>query len=384
MVLDQTGDLTKRDFHKYAKLYDVPEYVKQADVGRVFENDPSLRSTAFADVRNRQFNCSTKAATWVSYLYFLEKQADIHPKIAEWIQDRLDKFTDYWGIAPDVATLKEKHAGIRTEQLRDEDHMLVWEDDAGNKTREYPLRNALEVKSAASWFMKHRDHFVYRDRKKMAEKLLEKTSEYGAGLPEDVSDELEKQACRGTYDPAQAAEHILDRSRLADRADIREGLSKMAEAVCTNPGYAMIPDLIENMCHTLDTFDRTVKLAGQYSELVPRPEEIFCGATYKTAKAGVDNSCMLVTGSVYDKNDFSKLALREVRDAFGSDLAETVSFGLEVDPEKFAEVASTLPRPDAQMLDRIMNGVGVQPLMKHATAVTRPSHQELQELAASN
>lgn len=381
-ALDQTGDTTRADFWRYAKMYNLPDYVKSADPSDVFDTGEEMPSTSFADPRKRLFNCSSKSATWVSYLYFLEKNAEIHPKIAEWIQERLDRFTDAWGIRPDIDALQEKNAALNKEALRDSDYMYVWADEDGAKFREYPIRNGLEVKTATAWFNEHRDHFTYSDRRTMATKLLEKANEFGTGLGDDESEMLEKQAGRGTYDPKVASVHIRQRGALAPNQDLRDGMAKMAETIQKNPQLAMDPGAIESMCHSLDTFDRLVKLAGNYTDRVPRPEDIFCGAAYKTARAAVDKACTLITGTVYNRQEFSKLALSDVRDAFGSNVAEAIAHGIMVDPEKFAELAETLPRPDAQMLDRIMYSIGAEPLLKHATTVERPQLSELNQLAA--
>lgn len=381
-VLDQTGDSTRREFYRCSRLYDLPDYVKSADVETIFGRDSDIASTGFADVRNRQFKCTTKAATWVSYLYFLENRSKMHHKIAEWTQERLDRFAAQWGITPDVAAMQEKNAELQQERLTDSDYMYVWSGDNGTRERAYPLRNGLEVKKAAEWFCKHRDHFAYADRRTMATKLLEKSSEFGTGFDSDTAELLEKQAGNGTYVPAEAAQFIRERSLLSPNSPFREKIAEMADKVADNPYYATCPETIKTLCETIDVFDRTIKLAGQYTENVPRPEEIFCSVGTKVAKAAIDECCTLTTGRIYHTNSFAKLALADIRDAFGNEIAEEVSTGLNVDPQKFAEIAGTFPRPDAQLLDQILADNNIQPMLKHATALKGPDFSELKGLAA--
>jgi len=381
-VLDQTDDVSRREIYKFAKLYAFPTYVKQASPADTLDPQPGLASTAFADTRRRQFKCSTKAATWVSYLFFLEKKSEMDPKEAGWTQQRLDRFAQQWAIIPDIAALREKHAELHKDALPDSSYMIVWASEDGSKERKYPLRNAMEVKQAAAWFSEHRDHFAYKDRQTMAVKLLEKANELGAALDEVTDDLLEKQAGRGTFDPATAAQAVCNRVLAANTPpEFREPMQKLAENLRANPHLAQCPTTVQELCATVDTFDRMTKLAQYYSEKIPRPEDIFCSALYKVARAAVDESCTLVTGTVYNRADFDKVALSDMRDAFGNDIADEMATGIMIDPEKMAEVVSTLPLADAKMLDRVLADAGIYPMMKTATAVKGPSFDELKQLA---
>lgn len=386
-TLDQTGDTSLRELYRYSKLYSFPEYVKQASHSQTCRPDEKLPSTVFADVRYRRFPCHTKAATWLSYLYFLEKKADLHTKIAGWIEERLDQFAQYWGLSGDIQKLREKHAELhREDPLSDSDYMLVWAGEDGRKERHYPLVDTLSVKKAAEWFAKYRYHWPFEDRVVMASKILEKAAQYGCGLGEELDELLQKQAGRGCYDPKTAAEHIRNRVKIADRVprEIRERMLKLAEAVETAPAMAQDPERAKMLAKTIDDFDKLAHISGKYTPRIPSPEDIVFPATWKVARAFVDTGCVLTTGSVYDRNDFSKLALSDVRDLFGDDLAKEVADGLAVDPEKMAEVAATLPRAEARLLDRLLSDNGIAPVVKQATATTSFSTKELRELAKIN
>lgn len=384
-VMDQNSDATLQDLYTFSRLYDFPSYVKQASPDKVFIRTEKLASTTFADVRNRQFNCSTKAATWMSYLFFLEKRGELFEKVSNWIEKRLDGFAHDWGISNDIKNLKEKHAELHDSAIPDEDYMMVWASDAGTIERQYPLRNRLEVKVAAEWFEEYRDHYPYSDRLTMATKIREKANQHGAFLGDDLEDLLEKQAGLGTYDPKVAAGHIRNRVLAADvPSTFKEPLEKLASEIVRNPKLAHDLETIKNLCKTIDTFDRMAKLSYAYSEKIPRPEDIFCSATFKVAKAAVDEHYTLTTGAVFHLSDFAKLALSDVRDAFGDDIANEVANGIYVDAEKMAEVSTTLPRPDAQLLVNIMHDKGASHQLKHANAVNRPSFAEFQKYAAMN
>ena len=59
-----------------------------------------------------------------------------------------------------------------------------------------------------------------------------------------------------------------------------------------------------------------------------------------------------------------------------------VSRGLEIDPEKMATVAETLPRPDAELLEQILSEAGQQPQFGKEAADGEISDAELEEIAA--
>lgn len=380
-VLDQTGDVSRTDLNRFSRLYEFPDFVKNAKAQDTLSPPRELRSTAFADCRRREFPIHTKAATWMSYLYFLEKCSNLHPTTSGMIRERLNQAAAQWGVSSEVKHLQEKHAELQKGHLADSDYMLVWASEDGTKERLYPLRNSMEVKVASEWFMAHRDHWGYDDRRTMASRLLEKANAFGVAFPDETDTALEQQVGRGTYVPKQAADHIRNRVRAAPQQvphAILDGMTKLAEAVESNPHLATCSESIQGMCRTVSQFDSDItKLAGNYSALLPRPENIFCGAAFKVAEAALEDSVQLATGRVYHRDEMAKVALSDLRDVLGDDLAGEMASGLSVDPEKLADIAPTLPKPDAELLDRVMDDNNVRPMFKAAQAIERPSHETL-------
>lgn len=370
-TLDATGDSTRAELFAYSRQYEFPEYVKQAseEVLRPAELPP----TAYADPRTKQFACHTKAACWLSTLYFLNHRHEMNRKTASWIEQGLDKFASHYGILADVTKLRNKFAALHAagnEALPDSAFAIVDVDSSGRKARRYPLRNAMEVKAAAAWFVEHRDAFVFADRQRIAENLLDKAAAFGVGLGEELDDMLEKQAGRGVYDPVEAATMIRNRAKLSRvHPEVKSRLEKLADAVETNPRLAEDLANTSQLAATIDDFDQRHGLVGRYSPSYPRPEDVlFCGSL-KQASVFVKNACATLTGAIYDRRQFSNLSVAQVRQAFGPDIASAVTSGIRVDPEKMAEVAATFPLPDAALLDRLMAGIGQKPSHTKAGAV---------------
>jgi len=248
------------------------------------------------------------------------------------------------------------------------------------------LRNALEVKAAASWYEANlpeiRKQFTFTDRQTIAAKILQKAAEHGAAVA-DHQEALDQSAGRGFCDPKQASCMIKDRIKIARRVkpEVADQMTKLAAAVEAMPRLFLEPGRMSQLAETVDQFDRCHGLTTKYSEHIPNPESVLFAATYTKTAAFSKEACETLTGSVYTQDDFSKLALSDVRGLFGDEIADAVCVGLKIDPEKMAEVAATFPRPEAQMLDDLMSDNGVDPLAKQASAYPGFSFDQLQQIA---
>lgn len=370
--LDQSGDHNLQAMHRFSKLYGWPQFVKDASLADdVICHDQ--RSNLYADPRaQRQFPIHTKAATYVSYAFFLENGSQLPPQVRKTVQSRLDKAAGYWGIKAACDELVSKHAAANVDSSPDSCYAIVWANGAGQKERRYPLRNGLEVKAAAAWYCQYendiRQEFAYDDRATIARKILKRAEELGVDVAEQT-EQLEQACGRGLCNPVKAANMIRNRATAADRAPegARVMLRKLAELVENRPSAFMEPGTMRDLARTLDEFDRTYSLVGKYSELLPAPERVLFEATYTKTSALTDSSCATITGSVYSQDQLSKLSASDVRDAFGDEVARQVCRGLQVDSAKMAELVATLPRPDAVIFDDLMSDRGLLPLTKDAT-----------------
>ena len=373
-VLDQVEDRGGHVLHKLASLYDAKDlFCNQSQ--DALEGDSSLPRTAYADDASRRFPCHTKAATCLSLLYFLDQKEHLPPAAITRIDGQFRKFAAFHNVAERMAKLRAKHAeiyGDGSAKLPDSAFALVRKHD-GQIERRYPLRNALEVKEAANWLIEHRDSFAFPERQEMASRILAHADNFGAMLPETVESTLQKQAGKGWCLPQQASDlisgrlnvyaHKLATAEKAEWAKLAEGVAKDRSLILDNA----------KLCKLATTIDLLDQLVGaKYSEIVPRIEDRLFHLTYKEVAASRNSLCRTTTGTLYDQEQFSKLSLDAIRSALGDDVVEAVSRGLDVDTTKFATTAATLPRPDAQMLDELMQEAGQAPLAKEAQAAGLP------------
>jgi len=355
-------DLSTRFIHELNQLVGLPDFVKSANLDETLHPD-DLLPHQYADQQNRTFPCHSPAATWLSCALFAEKQASYSPRQTQKIQHDLDSFVDYWAIREPVNAMLQKRAGLfkaSDDHLPDSDFALVWKGDDGTKTRSCRMKTAAEVKAAAEWLLKYRDEFVFNDRQTIAVKIMEKAAEYGADLGV-ASVAIEKQAGMGICNPGDVAEALKVRAGFGLNEELKSHMKKLAEVVATQPAAALNPGTLTKLASTLDEWDRLNKITGRYSQLLPRPEDLLFGTTFTQVKAAAESAVPLQTGRVYESSAFRKLALDDLRDLFGSEI-DVVADGLDVDAEKMAEIAQTMPLGEAEMLERLLDSAGVAPL----------------------
>ena len=75
-ILDHTQDLSGVETHRLTSLYAPPEFVKTASHEQLYGPEGGgLPNHVFADPVHRLYPCHTKAATWMSCLFFMDKMA---------------------------------------------------------------------------------------------------------------------------------------------------------------------------------------------------------------------------------------------------------------------------------------------------------------------
>jgi hypothetical protein len=384
--LDQAHDVSGRETHRLTTLYPQPDFVKNAAHEKL-SGAADLPRHLYADQRHKLYPCHTAPATWMSALFFADKQAQFDAKEAAAIQSRIHQAAEYFGIRGAVAELEEKIAASVTQDINslpDSEFAIVWVSDVGGKERHWPLRNAEEVKFAAAHFKTFRDNFVFEDRHVIATKILEKAAQYSADVS-GADGSLELAAGLGACAAKVASDMIKDRVRLTSRqhTQLASELSKLAEAVDQNPERARTVDMRLKLASAVDNFDRSTQLYRLYDAGgLPRPEEVLFAITEKVARDFMTQNVETTTGNVYALDDLEKLAVDDVREWLGDDFADAVSAGgVYMDRSKLAAIVPTLDRGMAAMLDRLMSDKSAGAVVKSAAADSLLSLERLRELA---
>jgi hypothetical protein len=394
--VDQTGDLNGQALHRLTRQVNLPDFVKSAGSDEIYGQD-GMAANLYAEPLRRRFPVHSGPATYVSTLFFLDRQDRIDPAAAGQIRDNLRKYARFHGIEQSVLDLEEQFAKrtTKTAAAREEDYGLILEPQespSGSRELHCPLRNAQEVKAAAQYLQKHRAAIPYRHRHGLAGRILEKADEYGAGLPNE--DFVEQQAGHGVCSAKAASELLRNRAQLMRAASRQPGqnsaaeliatadhLDKIAQAVAEQPSMTQNQDDLVKLASLLDDADRELELGRFVIDLTPA-EEVLFGLTAKQASQAREQHIPTVAGNVYAARDLERVGLAELGDVLGKDFADAVTSGLQLDGQKLAEIVPTLPRGDAELLERYLDRLGIKPIAKTAAAEpTGFSDQDLAELA---
>jgi hypothetical protein len=381
-ILDPAADINKAELAKLARRYDFPDFVKSANLDTTMTPSERLAVTAYADPVRKKFACHSPAATWLSAMYFHEKSAEYHPKDQVRICERFEQLADYFAIRPAYDAVVKRSTDLRgSNELPDSSYAYVWQSDDGNKERYYPMTSGLEVKAAAEWLYDNRDRIPFAHRNTIGNKILEKAARYGAAMGGDLTDFVEKQAGQGIPDPPELYTLLERRAALADSQKHQDAIMKLAAAIKDTPHIALQPPELVKLATTVDIIDHAIGLHGKYTDILPRPEDVIFKVTYTKAASDMGQLCAMQTGSIYEKDQLSKLAREDVEGLFGTDFANEVCTGLDVDGEKIAEIASTLPRPDAELLEQLLTEAGQHPQMNKGASWEPISNETMEELA---
>jgi hypothetical protein len=385
-VLDHTQDLSGVDQHRLISLFPPPDFVKQASHEQLYGDTETLPPHVYAYEAKRAYPCHQKAATWMSAAFFADKRASLPADLVPHIEARILKSAAYWNIKPEVEALWAKMAETQTEKqanLLDSQFALVW-NEAGRKERHYPLRNMHEVKMASDWFGKFHTEFTFADKHTIATKILMKAAEFLA--PVENAELLHKCAGYGYCANVDAADAWAVRASLVQRRFPDH--AKEAMALATNLKNTEISSrdhgVRVKMATLMDQFDRQTELHRLYDDGgLSRPEDVLFMVTEKVASDFVNSHVQTTTGAVYEKSALAALDLNMISTWLGSELAEACG-PLELDLEKLAAIVPTLPRPDAQMFERMALSAGVPVAAREKeAAATGFTFQELESYAAA-
>jgi len=362
-ILDLASDTNGAELNRLSLLYAFPDFAKQASADDLFPE--GVAPSAYADPVNKLYPCHNAASTWFSALYFKEKSAEYHPKIAAKVKQRLDGLVNYWGLKAAVDAIDARYDELyknAEDRLPDSDFGYVWVGEDGTKQRFCRMKSAAETKAAAEWLLEYRDTMPYADRNVIAGKILEKAAHFGVGLGTDLELFVERQAGQGVCEPKEVVAMIRQRAHLTKAAAQRDQIISLANTIQQSPRFALQPAQLVKLAEVMDDVDRTLNLVGRYTDTIQRPEDVIFRVTYKEATAGIGSACALSTGKVYDRQAFKKIALDDIAALMGADFAKEVQAGLEVDVEKLAELAETMPRDDAALFEQLLTEAGVPPI----------------------
>jgi hypothetical protein len=217
------------------------------------------------------------------------------------------------------------------------------------------------VKAAAAVLFSKRAEFPYDWRRVAARKILHKAAEHQATLDDTLSEYLVKAAGFGSTMPKVAGEAIAKRQLMLPESEeaLRNMTAKLAMSVAGMNGVPK-PDEMVKIARVIDRLDREQGFTAYYDQGVDTPEEMFFGLTEKKANALRDGHFQLTTGTIVPYAALERIPLAKVAKSIGDDFVQRITSddAMSIDLEKFGQLASTLPRGDASILEKALAAAG--------------------------
>lgn len=286
-----------------------------------------------------EYSFASRDATQCSFLKAMIGDTDVVVKKACVDHAR------FWGVLDECEAMLKKVAAYEPPSLHEHDFVLVLDGPGGERTCKYAAYDAESVIDAGVALHENRHHYPLALRKQAAEELLRRAEQHNVTLPEYVNQWLHKAAGFGFLSPESLLQVWADRAPYVNDA---AALSKLGEFVESVTGEALYDEeLVKQAQHAIEAFDIEHGVHRHYADGVCLPEEIVDAALTACSLqklAGVSKYAVLLTnGHTLDVTSLDPSRLEAID-------PEMTKMGAD----ELAAVLPTLPRPDADLLVRLL------------------------------
>lgn len=339
------------------KLTGVPDFVKSAST-EAKEELGKLPARVFADPQHRKFPVHTKAATWLAHAYFKHAAPHYSTEERRCIQQRIDKAAGFWKISKQLTDFDNQWERLHTfhapRNLPNEQYALIYK-SAGYEIRKFPMPNPASVKLAGEHLFADRHRYTYPMRKFAARRILKAQKKADVQFQPETSEFLNRASGEGGAFPLDISTKLAQRAIMVKKQhpDLAMKLAEIAESI-ENESH-LSNDRLDKLAGLVDSVDQHTGLYKYYYEGVPMPEEFIFNIQEKEAQAFLDSNVMLTTGKAYKLAELKGLQLEKLAEVVGKEFSDAImDKSGQVDWAKFAEIAPTLPRGDARLLESLL------------------------------
>ncbi|NBQ67401.1 MAG: hypothetical protein EBU46_00675 [Nitrosomonadaceae bacterium] len=326
--LDQTTDYSYRQVYAYLRDYhDTPEFVKQAELDTE-DTVEKLSENSFADRYHKAFPIHSPASTYVSTVFFKNKQAELTEqwgeKYVDEVATRLNKAAELHGIVGEIGKYQEHLQNLNA--AGPEERFVASVKHGEESFDLYPFKTKEDLVKAAESFNKDIQQYPFEWRFELANNFVKYAEEFGI---EELPDLLCKYA--GIFFPD---------TRLFGN-ELTRRLNKISQRVDHEKYNALQTDL--EKAASMDDYFAICKKAHDLEQL--------CGAyDYKSLR----NTLGDIVDRTFTLNREKVAALLDVVDMAGEpyqvaalqkvskDLYKE-AFGVDIDPSNVSQLRDVLP-----------------------------------------
>lgn len=300
--------------------------------------------TKVASDGTEDYEFADRNATFCSYVTAHVKHASA---------DRLQtcaQHARFWGIENECQEAVTKLANYSAPALVDNDYALL-QQSGGQTVRKYAAFDQQSTLTAGIAFEDNKHLYPLAWRKQAAVRLLERAERFGCNLPAYVESGLQKSAGFGFASKESTTNALISRLNMHKKAGAYpEVLTKLAEFLghlAENEHLRYDREFVKSAMATMEAADAELGYTDIYGRGLALPEDLIDPSLTVSELqkiAGVSTGHVeLINGQVVDTRCISKEALAAVSE----DLAKLAS-------EQLVEVLPTLPKPDADLLVRLL------------------------------
>ena len=329
-MIDQNTDIT---FHTLNSILTtmpgIRDHVKTASVGEHIRN--SLPSTCFADTDNRLYPIHTRADAILSKSYATKTAG-----IADTVVRKIDNALAAWNVDRSIFSEKvEKVANTNTVN----NYIL-------DSKKAFKISSKADVPIIDSRLKQLGNKLSYSQKVEASTRLVKAASVLG----ESVSSDTLQMAGLTKCDLEKAAEWVDARAVVAKNKSQCSIYSKLASILRETEDTDR--DSLLKVAAALESLDRLNDISKYYNKYLPSPIE-----TIFNTKVAMSN-CVYINDKEIPMDKILAMSAADIGDIVGDDIVPEIidSDGHSIDPDKFSEIAATLPK---DMKDLLVSKLGV-------------------------
>jgi hypothetical protein len=306
-MVDQLTDSSLSKLRFLSKLYELPDFVKQAALPSSDEYR-ELPSTVFADLRNRRYPIDTKAATWLSKAYFNHFKEGHSPAQESEISTRLGEAFLFWGL--DALEKQARDPELLRVQQDGPDKTAAWNIEyilKGEKLAESAVSTPEDLNKVAEDLLQHRNKYPYEMRCNVSRQILGAPEGLRTRIMPDTEQQLHKMAGLGLSTLADTMETLRERAVIYQQRfpEFTEKLGSIKDCVASSERRGIIPpDMLHKLAGLLDAMDRLAGLHARWSNKgFEPPENHLFRFTQKDADSFKKEAICLANGWAVLKQD---------------------------------------------------------------------------------
>lgn len=340
--------MTLSNLDRLNKLYEIPDFVKEADCNTE-EELSLLPASAFADECNytREYPIHTKAACYLSNARFWDQNLNSDAGDPSTASELL-KWAEVWGITKDVSSMLKKASAYSKDEVIPDDAFAMVFESAGERCRRYPIDTPHNLIKSAANLYRDRHAYPYPIRQEAAQKLLAKAAQVNVTLEHEP---YFKRAtgCSTGIDKQAFASHLMNRAAMLRNTaydNLVSGLATGAKNVLT---HGINDEVFVKTSALLDHIDRVAGLYLDYDRGLDLPEDVNTDKLEKTASESP--ACVqLTTGGTVKLADLQTVG----EEAFKAmpEYSHAVMTSGRYDFRKAADIVPTMPIADAALFER--------------------------------